>query len=192
VRIFRFVWAVSAAVIVISAAAYDVLSGGLLRMVALWLTMSAFGGLFGFVLAEDPVDRRLWTRRAIVWSGLGAVAAYSLMTTWGGVGAAVGGALVLTSPVVLGAARGFFVSWSSRRTSGPPEALATRDLHRRWECTTAEVLHPHTSLPRKVMLAEERRHLLDELQRRDPAGFDAWIVSAVPDRRPDRQRPRLW
>jgi hypothetical protein len=191
-RIFRFVWAVSAAVTVISAVAFEVLSGGLLPMVALLLTMSAFGALFGFVLAEDPRDRWLWTRRAVVWSGLGAVATYGLMTTWGGMGAVVGGALALTSPVVLGAARSFFVSWSSRRTSGPPEALATRDLHRRWECTTAEVLHPHTSVPRKAMLAEERRHLLDELQRRDPAGFDAWIVSAVPDRRPDRQRPRLW
>jgi hypothetical protein len=171
---------------------YDVLSGGLLAMAALWLTMSAFGGLFAFVIVEDRAERRLWTRRTTVWSGLGAVAAYSLMASWGAAGAVIGGALVLSSPVVLVAARASLVSWSSRRTSGPPEALATRDLHRRWECTTAEVLHPGTSVSRKLMLVQERRHLLDELQRRDPARFDAWIVSAVPDRRPDRQRPRRW
>jgi hypothetical protein len=67
------------------------------------------------------------------------------------------------------------------------EALTLRDLHRRWEWTTAEVLRPTTSVSRRVALVEERRHLLDELQLRDPVGFDAWLHTAVPDRR--RARP---
>lgn len=159
-------------------------------MAGLWLTMSLFGGMCAFALAEDRPDRWLWTRRGILWSGLGAVAMECLVSTWDGLGVAVGVALALTSPAVLGATRGLFVSWSSRRTNGPPEVLRTRDLHRRWEWTTAEVLNPGTAVSRKLVLAEERRHLLDELQCRDPAHFDTWIVSAVPDRRPDRQRSR--
>ena len=185
-------WGVSAAVVVTAAAVSEVVAGGLFRMAALWLTMSLFGGMFAFALAEDRPDRWLWTRRAILWTGLGGAAMECLVSTWQGLGVGVGAALALTSPVVLGATRGLFVSWSSRRTSGPPEALRTRDLHRRWEWTTAEVLRPATTWSRKLELAEERRLLLDELQRRDPAHFDTWIGSAVPDRRPDRQRSRRW
>jgi hypothetical protein len=191
-RTFRFLWAVSAAVIGVSAAVYDVAVGGLPRMTALWLTMSVVGGAFAFVFGEERRDRWLWTRRAMLWSGLGAVALDCLVTTWKGIGVGIGVVLVLTSPVFIDVSRRLFVSWSSRRTSGPPETLSTRDLHRRWEWTTAEVLHPSTSLARRLVLAEERRHLLDELQCRDPAGFDAWLVSAVPERRPDRPRSRRW
>jgi hypothetical protein len=118
------------------------------------------------------------------------MAADGLVVAWEGAGVLVGVVLLLTAPVVVRQVRELLLARSSRRTTGPPETLATRDLHRRWDWTTREVLRASTSVARRLVLAEERRMLLDELQRRDPAHFDAWTATAVPDRPSERSRGR--
>lgn len=187
-RIYRFVWLLSAAVVTASAGVYDVLTGGWLRLAVLGPLTALFGGLLGLALTEDQSDRWRWTRRGAVWTGLGAVATDALVATWGGVGAVVGAMLVLTSPTLVTWARATFLSWSSERAGGPPEALTSRDLLRRWSWTTAEVLRTGTPVARRLLLVEERRRLLDEIERRDPSGFDAWVATAVPARA--REHPR--
>jgi hypothetical protein len=188
VVIHRFVWAVSTVTVMGSAIVYDVATGGLLRLAVFGSALAAFGGLLAFAFVEDRPDRGVWVRRGVVWSGLAMVAADALVATWGGIGMLVGLALVGTSPVVLRLARRLRLQ-SSRRTSGPPESLSTRELLHRWEWTTAEVLRPRTPVARRLVLVEERRRLLDELQDRDPEHFDAWLVSAVPDGLRERPRP---
>ena len=190
-RVYRFTWGVLATVVVVSASVDDAVTGGLLRMAVLGPLLALLVGTLAFVLAEERPDRWTLVRRSALWCGAGAVGAGALAATWGSAGISVGVALALTSPTLVALLRAQFISWSSRRSAGPPETLATRDLRRRWEWTTAEVVHPRTSVPRRVVLAEERRRLLDELQRRDPEGFDDWILVAVPDRgstRPPRGR----
>ena len=189
-EIYRFVWVVSAATVSVSAIVYDVATGGLVRLVVLGLGLALFGGLLTFAFVEDRPDRWVWMRRGMLWSGLAAVAAGACVGTWHAIGLAVVAALAGTSPTVLGLARRALLLGSSRRTTGPPESLSMRDLLRRWEWTTAEVVRASTPVSRRIVLVEERRKLLDELQGRDPSRFDAWLVTAVPDRPRDRQHPR--
>lgn len=188
-EIYRFVWIVSTATVMGSAIVYDVATGGLLRLAVFGPGLAVFGALLTYAFVEDRTDRGTWTRRAFVWSGLAAVAADALVALWGGIGLLVGVAMACTSPVVLGLAR-LLLLRSSRRTNGPPESLSTRELLRRWEWTTAEVRRASTPVPRRLVLVEERRRLLDELQDRDPAHFDSWLVSAVPGRPPRHGRSR--
>lgn len=180
---YRMVW-ISVTVLVVGAAAiHDVASGGSVRMASLGVGFGLFGGFAAFALAEESADRRTWVRRSALWCGFAAVAADALGTTWGGPGGIVGVVLLVVSPPVVSLAGVRLESWSARRTSGPPDVLSTRDLRRRWDCTTAEVLRPTTGVARRLELVEERRTLLDELQMRDPAHFEAWLVTAVPDQR---------
>lgn len=187
-RIYGFMWGVFASVVTVSVAAYDVMTGGLPRMLALGLLMAVFAGMLVFVLCEERSDRWRWTMRSVVWTGIAAPAFDAYVTTWGSAGLLVGIGFVASSPVVVHLTRGAFVSWSSRRTGGVPESLGRRDLLRRWESTTAEVVRPSTPMARRLALVEERSRVLDELERRDPSGFGAWTLTAVPQRSHDRRR----
>lgn len=190
-RTHRFAWATVAGAVAASCAAYDLVTGGWLRLALLGSTMALFGGLLGFVLGDERPDRWAWARRGAVWSGVGAMAADALVVTGGAVGALVGLALVLTSPVVVRSARSRLLAWSTRRTAGPPEILATRDLLRRWDWTTGEVLRAGIPIGRRLALVEERRALLDELERRairatwptGPVGRPLWCRVPLPTRR---------
>ena len=184
---YRVVWMAVTAFVVGAASVYDVAAGGLVRMTSLGLGFALFGGFLAYALAEGCADRCAWIRRAALWTGLGATGADALATTWGGVGTVVGLGLLATTPAAVSFAGDRLVAWSSRRTSGAPDAMSVRDLHRRWDATTAEVALPTTTVSRRLVLVEERRRLLDELQLRDPDHFDAWLVTAMPDRR--RARP---
>jgi hypothetical protein len=188
VRIYRFAWLLSAIVVTGSAAAYDVVEGGWLRLLVLGPVMAMFGGLLGWVFTDDRPDRWTWVRRGAVWGGLGAMAADALVAAWGGIGFLVGALLLLTSPALTQWVRGRLLARSLGRSGGPPEALTRRDLVRRWQWTTAEVLREGVTVERRMALVEERRRLLDELEHRDPAGFADWVTTAVPDR--GRERPR--
>ena len=186
---YRVAWTVVAGLVVGSASVLDIAGGGLLRMTLLAVGTGFFGAALAYAIVEERQDRWTWVRRALLWGAVGAVAADALAVAWGNTGVAVGLGLLAVSPPVVSLARAGFVSWTSRRASGPPEALTLRDLHRRWEWTTAEVLRPTTSVARRLTLVEERRRLLDELQLRDPVGFDGWLRTAVPDRRRARPGP---
>jgi hypothetical protein len=190
VRTYRVVWTGAAGLVVGSACVLDVAAGGLLRMTLLGVGLGFFAAALVYALVEERPDRWTWVRRAMLWGAVGAVATDALAVAWGSAGVAVGVGLLAVAPPVVTLTRAAFVGWSSRRASGPPEALTLRDLHRRWEWTTAEVLRPTTSVTRRLVLVEERRGLLDELQLRDPVRFDAWLLTAVPDRRRARSWPR--
>lgn len=182
-RTYRFTWTLVTAVAVGSASVFDVASGGLLRMTLLGVGVGLFAAALAFAIVEERPDRWTLVRRSLLWWGVGAAAADALVTTWGNTGTMVGLVLLAVSPPAISLCRTGFVLWSSRRTSGPPDALSTRDLHRRWDSTTAEVVRPTTSVSRRLALVEERRRLLDELELRDPSHFVDWLVTAVPDRR---------
>jgi hypothetical protein len=190
VEIYRFVWGVTAVVVTATALVYDVATGGLLRLALMAPIVAVFGGLLGFSIAEERPDRWTWTRRAAVWTALAAVAADGLAATAGALGLLAGTVLVLVSPLAIGLGWRWVFAWSSRRSSGPPEVMVRRDLLRRWEWTTAEVRRSSTPQARRLALVEERRQLLDELQRRDPAYFAEWVVTSVPEGPLDRRRLR--
>ncbi|MGY1635747.1 hypothetical protein ACI78V_03735 [Geodermatophilus sp. SYSU D00742] len=63
-------------------------------------------------------------------------------------------------------------------TSSPVSALSTGELGREWVRTTAALAGPLDAATRQVIVAR-RQETLDELERRDPAGFARWLA-AVP------------
>jgi hypothetical protein len=179
---YRVAWVSVTALVVGAASVYDVAAGGLVRMVSVGLGFGLLGGFLAFTLAEERADGRAWVRRSALWTGLAAMAADALATSWGNPGLLVGVVLLATTPAAVSFASDRFVSWSSRRTSGRPDAMSMRDLQRRWDWTTSEVLRPRTTVSRRLVLVQERHRLLDELQLRDPAHFDVWLGKALADR----------
>jgi hypothetical protein len=188
VLVHRFAWTSAMVVVVGAAAVQDAANGDWLRLLVVGPVIASFGALLGWILTDDRPDRWTWTRRGAVWSGVGALAAYALVAAWGGLGLLVGAALLLTMPSLTRWARAQLLARSCRRSVGPPEDLARPELLRRWEWTTAEVQRDGTTPERRLALVEERRRLLDEIERRDPNGFADWVATAMPDRGRDRPR----
>jgi hypothetical protein len=190
VETYRVAWGVTAAAVTSVAVLYDVATGGLLRLVVMALLVAAFGTLLGLLVAEGRADRWWWARRTAAWTATAAVATDAVVATGGALGLLVAAVLVVASPAAIGLASRSVLAWSSRGPSGPVTVAAERDLMRRWDRTTAEVRLDSTSADRRMLLAEERRRLLDEMQRRDPAYFDDWIVTALLGGPRDRRRFR--
>ena len=189
-RIYLFLWSVSAAVATGGAAAVVVGSGEWLAVVAVALALAAFAGIMVLAFLEDRTDRWRWTARTALGTVGVCLATGGLGTAWGRAGSLVAVGLVVTCPFLITWTRRQVGAWRSHRVTGPPESLGRRELLRRWEWTTGEVLRSSTPLERRLVLVEERRRLLDELEQRDPVHFADWVVSAVPDRAPPRQRHR--
>ncbi len=188
--IYRFAWGVAAAATTGWATAVLVAEGSVLEVLAIALMMGGCAGLLAFTVAEDRPDRWHWTTQATLW-------ATGVTLTWGGLASIAGATgsvfaltLVATCPYLVANVRALVLRWRTRGSSDPLETLGKRELLRRWEWTTCEVLRGTTPLERRLALVEQRRLLLDELERRDPAHFDAWVVTAVPDRPPPRHRHR--
>jgi len=177
-RTYRCVWAVSTAVVTMPCVLLEAVTEGSLRLAVLVPTTLLFGGLLGFVFADDRPDRWTWARRGAGWLCVGTAAADGLVATLGGPGVLAGVVLALTSPVVVGTVSSRSLALTDRRTAGPPESLSTRDLLQRWNRTTGEV-QQCASATRMLALAEERRALLDELQLRDPVHFDQWWATST-------------
>jgi hypothetical protein len=180
-RTYRTVWTVTTALVTAPCVVLEAVTGGWARLALLVPTTLLFGGLLGFVFADDRPDRWTWARRGAGWLCMGTAMADGLVATLGGVGALAGVVLALTSPVVVAVIIRQYPALTERRTAGPPESLSTHGLLHRWDRTTGEVLRC-TSATRMLALTEERRALLDELQRRDPVHFDQWWATSVPDR----------
>lgn len=184
--VYRKAWAALAVLVVSVAAAYDVVQGNALRTLGVTGLGAAFAASFAFALAEDSPRRWWWTWRTFLWTALGMGALDVLTRSWSWRGLAVGTALVLTCPALVRAARTRWLAWTLRRSTGGPESMDRRELLRRWELTTGLVEREGTSVADLVALVEERRRLLDELERRNPSAFEAWLPTVVPDRRQPR------
>jgi len=57
-----------------------------------------------------------------------------------------------------------------------PSALTDAQLSRAWQ-TSSRTLRRRISLAQKVAVVEERQTYLEEFERRNPSGFEAWLVS---------------
>lgn len=188
VSMYRFAWGVSAAAATGWAAAAVIADGSWLGVLAVALLLASGGGLLAYTFCEDRPDPWRWTVRATLWTcGVAAVCG-GMASAWPGGGTVLALALVLTCPFVVGWGRVLLLRVMVRPSTGPLEALGRRQLLRQWEWTTCEVLRSTTPLERRLALVEQRRRLLDELERRDPLHFDDWVVSAVPDRAPSARR----
>lgn len=188
--IYRFAWGVSAAAATGWAAATLLADGKAPGVVAIALMVGSCAGLLAFTICEDRPDKWHWTTQATLWTAGVTFTWGGLVTVSGAVGSLVGLALLATCPSLVANVRALVLRSRLRGSSGPLETLGRRELLRRWEWTTCEVLRSTTTLQRRLALVEQRRLLLDELERRDPSHFDEWVTTAVPHRAPPRQRHR--
>jgi hypothetical protein len=177
-RAYRIVWQVS----VTTLAAVALLAAG--TSLGWFVVLATVGSLalLGACGAYAWVEDRAYQRRAMVqvasWSAGGTL-------LWIGLPPLIGPWTILVV-AVLGALCPQLVGWlvehrtrtRSVRTPRQAERLRTRDLERRWQRTTQELRDRRIAVAAALVLVEERALLLDELERRDPAGFQALLVRA--------------
>ncbi|HSE09355.1 MAG TPA: hypothetical protein VLB29_11880 [Nocardioidaceae bacterium] len=130
-------------------------------------------------------------RTGLRW-GAGVVASVGLISLLELAGLVVVLALVLTSPKVVTATRRRFglravhddapspttvaslnsLTWLER----PLSSMDDPTLCRAWRMSYVALQKP-LALPTQVRIVERRRQFLDELERRDPRGFSAWLAA---------------
>jgi hypothetical protein len=69
-----------------------------------------------------------------------------------------------------------------------PRALTDEQLRTGWRATSA-TLRQEISTARRLATVDEREWYLDELERRNPSGFEAWLRSGSQD--PEDLMPHL-
>ncbi|MBB3083381.1 hypothetical protein [Geodermatophilus sabuli] len=146
------------------------------------------GCLAGGIARESSGQDR---RRTVEAAWQAAVATVVVLLVLSGT-AALGGALLTLLVAGAGVTAGLAVWGMRSRTpagqerpaeappapSSPVSAMTTGELGREWVRTTAALAGPLDAAARQVIVAR-RQETLDELERRDPAGFARWLA-AVP------------
>jgi len=136
---------------------------------------AALGALTGFSWVEDPARRGRAMTEGALWFGAAGLLIVGLPPT---VGPWTVPILVLVGAACPALVEAGLATYRKAHPGPPadhPEALAERDLERRWRQTTDE-LRSAASPSMKLRLVQERAQLLEELERRDPARFSAWLV----------------
>ncbi|WP_329000203.1 hypothetical protein OHA18_37935 [Kribbella sp. NBC_00709] len=124
-------------------------------------------------------DTARWTRRQVITA---AAAGAALIVLAGGL-AVVLGPSVLWLVVLLGGSSPPVVRWcTGMRGTAPrrrdvPER-STADLCRQWR-DSYDALRQAKTDPQRLRIVMERQRCLDELDRRDPEGLQAWLASAA-------------
>jgi hypothetical protein len=183
------------ALLVLIAAALAAVGGvslGLSGLVAVSLAAVVIACLAAGV-AHDGVspDPRQAAVDAAWRAGVGTVAVLLVLS-----GSAVLAGGVVTALLVACALGGLLVRWALRSAragrssatttvvplpapgTGPVRDLSVQDLGREWLRTSAALDQVRTATARQA-LADRRREALDELERRDPAGFARWLAAGA-------------
>ena len=163
---------------------------GWAAMAAVVAAMCVMGATAGLAWVED---QQSWRRIATVaaWFGIGAVLVLGLPPILGPWSlSALAGVPALCPPLV-----GWMLVHARRSrpvcTERQARSLSGRDLDRRWLQSSEELRRAAGDTRVALTLVEERAMLLDEIERRDPVGFEALLVRAGwrdPDDRTDGRR----
>lgn len=159
-------------------------------MVTLVLTMAFIGGTYGALWGEAFPDTRHPVLNGIVAGPLCSLGMIGVIHLLGGYGGLLLLFVAVTSPWVVGPTLS-----SLRRRRGEREprvvtpdprgldfrehlaALPATALARAWADTERDLRTTH-STRRWLVLAEARGLILDEVERRDPEAFAAWLATA--------------
>ncbi|GAA4381848.1 hypothetical protein [Nocardioides caricicola] len=185
-RTYRTLWRTIFSVLALVAFIASGASASWLATIVSVGVVAAAGAVAGYAWIEDPPRRRRMVRELTAWFGAGAALMLGLPVLLGPSWLAVPALLGVTCPAgvawVLGKYR------AGRRLGDWEQAarLSGGDLESCWLRTTRQ-LRAHASEPEAVLaLVQERAVLLDEIERRDPAAYDALLVRAGWPQRQDR------
>jgi hypothetical protein len=181
------------AVLVLVAAAFAAVGGvslGGAGLVAVALAAVVAGCLAAAVTRDGDQPQTRQTTVDVVWrTAVGTVAGLLVLS---GCAVVAGGALTaLLAAVVVGAVVTGWLVRAARRprgaavvrlpqagAAGPVRSLSVEELGREWLRTSAALAQARGPVVRQV-LVERRQQALDELERRDPAGFTRWLAEGA-------------
>ena len=173
---YRLVWSALSGL----SGAVGLAAGALLVPSDVMAALLFLAGLIGLAMGANAWSKvKDDTVAAGAWRAL-AVAGTVVATV-----VACAGAIVLLGPtslslaVILGVTSPPAMRWFGRRLGHVPGrlyngALTTAELCRRWQ-DSYEALRDATTAPARLRIVEARQHYLDELERRDPSGLNAWL-----------------
>ena len=153
----------------------------LLHLVAMLVFVTAVmgfvGGLVCWTVADGlGRDSAAAIRRGALWGVVLGAASQGWLSTLGWGGVLVVSTAVLTQPDLVGAlAR----AWHRHTTPSGVVGMSDADLRRRWHESTPR-LRPAGSVRTwddVMQIVEQRARILDEVEARDPAGFEEWITA---------------
>lgn len=177
-KVYRVAWHVTVAMLAVAGLVSAATDLGWLPVLLVAATMAATGAMWGLAWIGDPRRRAQVVRGLALWFGAGTVFILGLPTLLGpwSVGALA----------VLPALCPYLVETVLHRIRPDRQPIAAdrvcelqpRDLAKRWISTGRQVRDRSTEPSVVLALVEERSLLLDELERRDPVGFEAMLVRA--------------
>ncbi|MFF0267177.1 hypothetical protein [Kribbella sp. NPDC004536] len=179
-RTYRWMWRTVAGGLLLLA-----LGAGLLMLPAvIWMILAALAVPFGLMLAigaetvaaESPRARRLHVVKLTMAGYLVAVGAVVLIKFLGAGALALLGVVLATSP---SAVRLYGARLGRGRTERMPEAtVSTSELCRVW-LDSYRALNQAPTAKARLRVVMARQRCLDELERRDPDGLQAWLASSA-------------
>lgn len=178
-RRYRAGWNGVVMLLVSVGVAAGIIAIGWLALAGITACLAVLGAAFGVAWVEPDGDRRV---AASAGARYGAAAA----TVLAGFPALIDGwtALVListtlTAPPILEQLQRSLRGKGAASTVDDPTRLSERDLAERWRSSYDEVHRADASPQDRLDVIEERGRLLDELERRDPRRFRAWLAETA-------------
>ncbi|GAA1148350.1 hypothetical protein GCM10009606_28820 [Nocardioides aquiterrae] len=140
--------------------------------------MAVTGAVVSFAWVQEP--RRRWRAMSdlALWFGIGAVLMLGLPVAFGPWALFLLIAIGVTCPPLLDLAVRELRQRRPVASTGTVHRLEAGDLERRWVRTSRELRDRRGDVQAVLALVQERERLLDEIERRDPAAFDAVLVRA--------------
>lgn len=181
-------WLAASGLVLVGGLVGGIVVLGWLPAIGSYVCMALLGGCFGWAWAFDGRRVRTYLTGGAA-GGLGLAASFVVLPALIGAWTVpVVVALALTSP--------WSTSWATRLlhrgtpTAEDLAALSRRDLAHLWSSTYDDLHRSGRSVPKTLLLVQQRARILDELDRRDPVDFHLWLdqVGAMPAQRESLKR----
>jgi hypothetical protein len=178
-RTYRWIWRIVAGAVLVT----SLMVGLVVLPFTIWLVLACLSIPLGLMLvvgteapdAGDPRTRRLHVVKLTIGGYLVVVAAVVLVKFLGLAALAMVGLLLVGSPRALG--------WYGNHLAVRPKQLpqttaSTSELCRQW-LDSYHALSKASSTQARLRIVMNRQRCLDELERRDPDGLQAWLASSA-------------
>ncbi|TDD18002.1 hypothetical protein E1218_26865 [Kribbella turkmenica] len=175
--VYRVIWRSMCGVLITA----GVVAGLIVLPVKVWVLVGLLAIILAFVAVVGRSAKDRQAGRSGVESLLRALVVAVAVIAVLGLGAVLQGSVVLllllvgvSSPRLVGR----MLSGVTRAPEPPPGAVSTRQLCQEWRESYLSLRQAPTPAAR-IRIVRARQRCLDELERRDPDGFQAWLASAA-------------
>lgn len=181
-RRYRVGWNVVVGLLVAVGMLAGSISIGWAPLVGITVCLAVLGAAFGVAWVEPDGDRRAASMVGARYGAAGALMVAGLPAIIEGWTALVLIAVTLTAPPILELVVRTLHGKHCDGAVDDPTRLSERDLAERWRASYDEVHRADASAIELLEVVAERARLLDELERRDPRRFRAWLAETAETR----------